>query len=171
MQSKFDMYVKRRVQARLFCAIGSIITVVLFMSLMFPDMNVVISFFVSLVASFVLTHFTTAIAHLAIHLIYYGSDMEELTEDALNASKEQEPQPEPTVEKVHFKVVNTPDKAYARYMDADIFEWIDVEDDKGVVHRCTFTGTLDMKKGPPEYIPPGHLLLWPGILYQVDTPV
>lgn len=102
-----------------------------------------------------------------INMVVYAGNLEEAAEEALSASATPPVPPSAaTTEVVDFTIIGKPDTPCARYQDAEIFEWLDVKGEDGVVQRLLFEGTVDMKRGLPNNIEPGTLLLPPGILYK-----
>ncbi len=118
------------------------------------------------------TKWLNNISLVVINMIVYGGDMEGAAREAMENTPEVGTLPENFAqvpkqpELVNFIIVNKPEAPYAKYQDADIFEWLEVEDELGAVRRMEFEGTVDMKKGIPANIEPGTLLLPPGILYK-----
>ena len=119
-----------------------------------------------------------AITLFLLQVKYYGFSEKgaaELAADAEDAMRGEDTtaavEPEDTVNQVMLKIVNTPEKILGRFMDAEFYEWIDVAGEDKIVHRFSFTGTIDMSRGVPQKLEDGCILLPPGILYQVDTPI
>ena len=137
----------------------------------FPDSGDITKFFLGIVGGFVCFRLFNIISLVILQLYFYRGKTEEMIEDAEQALIETAPKEKsaaPTTQQVSVKIVNTPDKIHGRYMDAEFYEWIEIEKPDGGTVRCTFSGTLDMSKGTPSYIPPKNFLIPPGILYQVD---
>ena len=134
--------------------------------------NTVLRWLAVLGLTFVGAKWLNNLSLIVINMIVYRGDIEaaalEATDTTANPSPPEEfaQTPAARTEMMNFLIVDKPDAPYARYQDADIFEWLDVEDDTGTVRRMLFEGTVDMKKGLPNHIEPGTLLLPPGILYK-----
>lgn len=65
---------------------------------------------------------------------------------------------------MELNILNKPEKPLAKYMDSDIYEWLDFEAEDGRAERFIYFGTLDLTKGGS--IPVGCVLIQPGILYR-----
>lgn len=70
------------------------------------------------------------------------------------------------VERVTMKVVKTSEAQYGRYMDVEFYEWIEVETPQGEILRFDFKTTQPIKKGVPNDVPVGCLLIPPGLIYE-----
>jgi len=66
-----------------------------------------------------------------------------------------------------FEIVNKPEP-YARFMDADIYPWIEIKGRNGIVLRATHLGTMDIARGSTHVLPEGAFMIPPGIVYQVE---
>lgn len=135
--------------------------------------NTLLRWFAVLGLTFVGCKWLNNISLLLINMIVYAGDYEAAAQEANTGVDPlaQLPQnfaqtPAPRTELMNFLIVNKPEAPYARYQDADIFEWIDVEDEMGVVRRMQFEGTVDLKRGLPDNLEVGTILLPPGILYK-----
>jgi hypothetical protein len=64
-----------------------------------------------------------------------------------------------------FNIVAKPDKPIARFMDADIYEWFDLESSNGA-ERFVYYGTIDVANNPQYTVPDGCILINPGIIYR-----
>lgn len=65
-------------------------------------------------------------------------------------------------------IVNLPEKTLATFKDVAFYEWMDVIDQNGNNVRLKYYGCIEIGK---SNIPPGCIMIEPGILYQVDTAV
>lgn len=90
-------------------------------------------------------------------------DMEEDEGPALKSSGEQV-----TPQTLKFTVLAVPETPVGKFMDHDIFEWIDIVDTAGTKYRCFFTGTMNLSSGKTFTIPAKSFVLPPGIIYQVE---
>lgn len=103
-----------------------------------------------------------------IQMKVYQGDTEALVEDAQAAVNAiNNPPPQSEVRLLMMKIVDIPEKPIGRYMDADIYEWIMVQDPEGKIQRFEFTGTVNLERG--ETPPPGTLTFPPGIIYEAKT--
>ena len=101
-----------------------------------------------------------------IQMKVYQGDTKALVEDTaavVNAINNRAPS-QPDARQFIMKVIHIPEKPIGKYMDADIYEWMDIQDSEGVTQRFEFTGIVNLEKGetPPE----GTLTLPPGIIYE-----
>jgi len=80
----------------------------------------------------------------------YSSDTEELT----------------GATELRLKILAVPDKIYARYMDIEFYEWLDIEGSDGNPIRFTFKTTEDMSKGRIPEIEKNCILIPPGLVYE-----
>jgi hypothetical protein len=130
-------------------------------------------FFLGLLLAWLTMKFLNGLTLLILQIKFYGfshQGAEELLNDSEDAVKAIHAVV-PDVNQVMLKIINTPDKPLGRFMDAEFYEWVDVAGQDSIVHRFLFSGTVDMSKGLPQKIADGCILLPPGILYQVDTPI
>lgn len=104
-----------------------------------------------------------------IQMKVYQGDTEALVEDAQAAVNaiNNPPPPQPEVRQLMMKIVDIPEKPIGRYMDADIYEWMMIQDPEGKTQRFEFTGTVNLERG--EIPPPGTLTFPPGIIYEPKT--
>ena len=104
---------------------------------------------------------------------HYAGNFEEMVKDAEEASeiiKNYDPSEESTedqIAQVSMTIVEVPEKTYGRYMDVDFYEWLKVKGVDGNPVKVTFTGTISLEKG--EIPPPNHIVIPPGLVYQVET--
>lgn len=139
----------------------------------------IVDFLPTFFLGIIIIHFSLrALNFLSLVLIQfhvYGGDIDALKKDADEAleilnGNEKAPHVVPP-RSVMLKIVQRPEKVLGRYKDAEFFEWIDVQDEDGIVKRFIFDGAIDMENG--FSVPEGSILLPPGILYsyknQVDT--
>jgi hypothetical protein len=80
----------------------------------------------------------------------YSSDAEELT----------------GATELRLKILAVPDKIFARYMDIEFYEWLDIEGPDGKPIRFTFKTTEDMSKGRIPAIEQNCILIPPGLVYE-----
>jgi hypothetical protein len=101
-----------------------------------------------------------------IQMKVYQGDTEALVQDAQAAVNaiNNPPPPQPEVRQLMMKVIDIPENPIGKYMDTDIFEWMDIQDPEGVTQRFEFTGTVNLEKG--ETPPQGTLTFPPGIIYE-----
>lgn len=67
-----------------------------------------------------------------------------------------------------LNILNQPDHPIARYMDEDIYEWIEIETSSGPPQRFIFEGTRPYQEGEPVEVPDNCILIPPGVLYKLD---
>jgi hypothetical protein len=108
---------------------------------------------------------------MIIQLKVYQGDTASLVEDATAYAKAiNTPVPyQPGAEMLMMKIINVPDKPIGKFMDADIYEWLDLEDSNGVTRHFEFVGTVNMENG--EVAPQGMLTLPPGLIYEPKSQV
>lgn len=131
------------------------------------------AFFVAMLSAWLMIKLFNKVTLIGLQLFFYGFNSEELQRDAAEAVKfyNERAGTDEVVNKLALKIVGQPEKPAGRYMDAEFYEWIDVEDALGGIHRFSFFGTMDISRGISQKIPDNCILLPPGILYQVDQPV
>lgn len=117
-----------------------------------------------------------------LQLQEYGTDSEQFAKDAEEASallmnkrptarapEEKKPEEKkPTNQQVKFNIINRPETPLGSYMDNPFFEWVEVESLDGQAVRFNFVGTTEIKSWDSLQVPPHHIILAPGIIYQ-DT--
>lgn len=155
---------------------NAIIAVTFSIFVIAPLFDYVTAFFIALLTAWVLIRVLNAITLLSLQFLFYGAKFQELAHDAAEAAKffnEQAADTGSTVNRLALKIVATPEKPMGRFMDAEFYEWIDVEGvgREGEIHRFSFNGTMDLSRGIVCPIPDNCILFPPGILYQVVTPV
>jgi hypothetical protein len=109
-----------------------------------------------------------------LQLIFYGMDFQTMMKDAAVASqvlsrRANAPIP-PVAHQVQLKIVAY-SEPFGKYKDCPMYDWLDVLGADGKTHRFSYLSTMDIEGGQTFQIPDGCILLPPGILYQVDTPV
>lgn len=119
----------------------------------------------------------------AIHLTkkYYNGNIEQMLQDAKEAvafldeaSDSQDNKYSPEVEEetgateLRLEILAVPDKIYGRYMDIEFYEWLDIKGADGSPIRFTFKTTEDISKGQIPSLPPGCILIPPGLVYETD---
>jgi hypothetical protein len=67
-----------------------------------------------------------------------------------------------------LNILDQPATPIARYMDEDIYEWIEIETSSGPPQRFIFEGTRPYQEGEPIEVPDNCILIPPGILYRLD---
>jgi len=106
------------------------------------------------------------IAMMYIQMKVYEGDTDALLKDAsdaLDAITNPQDQVIPRV----VKIISKPTAPIGKFMDADIYEWMEVQDPSGSIQRFEFSGTVNLEKG--ETPPPGTLTFIPGIIYEPKT--
>ena len=88
---------------------------------------------------------------------FHGGEAKELPEDTQEEK--------PSVKKLEWTVISTAEKPLGKYMDADFFEWIELQDENSLSIRFEFDGTADMKIGAAN-LRSDQILIEPGILYK-----
>jgi uncharacterized membrane protein len=128
--------------------------------------------FGAMVMTFIVSKILNFISLTFLKMKIYGSDVDKMVADAEFASgvlgqvTEEETEGPQTVE-LQLTIVDTPEKPYGKYMDTDFFEWLDIRGITEKVERCTYVGIADIKN--IKAIPPGQIVLPPGLIYQVET--
>ncbi len=65
---------------------------------------------------------------------------------------------------IQLTILNKPEKPIAKYMDADIYEWLDFETEAGTSEKFVYFGTVNLDR--ETIVPDGCVLIHPGILYR-----
>jgi hypothetical protein len=136
-----------------------------------------ISIPVALVVCYLFMKISGLVSTFILKRIFYGSDTESFMNDAkaafeahdlikkeITTSVEQNT----TTDAIMIKILRTSESVLARYMDHDIFDWIEIADVNDNPVRLSFIGTMDLSKGLQRPVPSGCMLIEPGILYGTE---
>jgi hypothetical protein len=133
---------------------------------------------VAFIASWVLSRILNVISLIVIQNHVYGEELEEMVDDATDYIKEldgeikelgSEIKPQDSYVKLEIKILQKPEKSIGRFMDADFYEWLVIDDGVHGEAKVFFTGTIHMKNGLPlSTVPNGGVLFEPGILYMAE---
>lgn len=127
--------------------------------------------FGAMVLTFIVSKILNFITLTFLKLKIYGSDVDKMVEDAEFASgvlgQVTDEKESPEILELQLTIVDTPEKPYGKYMDMEFFEWLDIKGITEKVERCTYVGIADTKN--MKAIPPGQIILPPGLIYQVET--
>lgn len=135
-----------------------------------PDIDTILTVLVAMPIAYILYQWANNISLALINMVVYRGRFDLAVDDARTALGEAGViQDDDTVSQVvNIKVIAHSMTPIAKFMDGDIFEWIDVVGNDGVTHRMLFEGTMDMRFGL-DSIPDGCVMLPPGILYKLKT--
>lgn len=131
----------------------------------------------AMVIAFALFNIIEFLSAMILKRIFYGGDTESFLKDADSellsiddqiGNKQTGEDGQPTNPQVSISIVDS-SPVYARYQDADIFEWIDVEFEGKDTVRMFFIGTANMKSGIINKVPEDCILMEPGILYGTQA--
>ena len=115
-----------------------------------------------------LSNLLTIVAVLSV----YGIDSRVITEE-LQLMKNELQQTEAkaeaskSTELIELTIIKKPEKPIARFLDEDIFEWLEFSAN-GKHFTGYFEGTLNMKSGMTFSIPDNCILIDPGVLYKIQ---
>jgi uncharacterized membrane protein len=137
--------------------------------------NTFAAYFFGLAGAWALSKILNIVSLIVLQFIFYGSNTDQLLADANEFHAESnEASGEDSgivVNEVTLTIVEVPKTPFGKFMDADIFEWIDVKDKNDETLRLKFFGTMDITNGITQSLPEGCVLLPPGILYQDESAI
>jgi len=67
-----------------------------------------------------------------------------------------------------FMVIGGPEKHIANYMDAKIYDWLDMVGQDGIKRRFNYHSVATKPEHHHGILPEGCIIIQPGIIYQVD---
>lgn len=147
--------------------IGAVVLAYLVTSAMgyfFPDMSNGASWIISFALTYVLAKWLSKILFAIISVAVYKGDMDGITKELL--SDINPPNEDENENIVSVQIVNIPDAPIGRYLDGDIYEWLDISGAGFENKRVYFAGTVDPKNTNANDIPDDCMLFPPGVLYS-----
>lgn len=134
------------------------------LNFLFPSLEGFGMWVAFLVMSWVGIHVSSQVAFFAILFSVYGGDTQAMEDEVFNPHL-QPSKPEPA--EVTLTILGNSGEPIAKYLDADIWEWIDFAAADGTKYRGTYEGTMNFRYGGGE-IPANCMLLPPGIIYKLE---
>ena len=130
---------------------------------------------IAFIAAWLCSRVLNLISLIIIQNLVYGQELDELVDDATDYIKEQSRDTSKdmgsttTYSRLQIKILEKPEKSIGRFMDADFYEWLLIDDGVNGEVKVFFTGTIHMKDGTPlSTVPNGGVLFEPGILYMTE---
>lgn len=108
-----------------------------------------------------------------LQLVFYGTDFQTMMKDAQAAAQilSRKEAPSSSVANQVSLKITAHSEPFGKYKDCPMYDWLDVIGADEKTHRFSYHSTMDIEAGQTFQIPDGCILLPPGIMYQVDTPV
>jgi hypothetical protein len=146
------------------------ITMILsFLVITFTDIDGIIeSFLVGMLITFISSRVFSTLAFKYVSSKIYNNDIDTFNKDMtiiINGEKLTEIKTdEDTRERVSLTILDKPETPIAKYMDFDIFEWLDIQSENNKPERFVYFGTCDAKQ--IKEIPDGCVVVGPGVIYR-----
>lgn len=130
---------------------------------------------IAFIGAWLCSRVLNVISLIVIQNHVYGQELDEMVDDAKDYIKEQsrdtsqDMESTTTYSRLEIKILEKPEKSIGRFMDADFYEWLLIDDGVHGEVKVFFTGTIHMKDGMPlSTVPNGGVLFEPGILYMAE---
>jgi hypothetical protein len=147
----------------------AITMVISFLVITFAEIDGIIeSFLVGMLITFISSRIFSALAFKYVATKVYNNDIDTFNKDMsiiVNGENSIDVKAdEDTREKVTLTILDKPETPIAKYMDFDIFEWLDIQSENNKPERFIYFGTCDAKQ--IKEIPDGCVVVGPGVIYR-----